>query len=349
MFLLLPVGLVVLALGCWGGGPAGIDETKTPPAPDLPKNLVGEWREAGAQWDRMEPGRGFGRAPNRPGASVPAFAFVDLKEGTIAKLPKPTSPFGLRLWKSRLTVKVMKEVAELENLTLLELEPEDGTDEGLEMLSGLKKLTELRIKGEHVTDAVLTWVDGIPNLTHLDLRPIINQPFYEHPVMRGEWKKGATDNGLRHLAGLKNLKFLDLSYSKLTNAGLRHLAGLKGLTELVLDHTKVTDEGLKHLAGLEKLTDLSLGHTAVTDEGLKHLAGLEKLTDLSLGHTAVTDEGLKHLAGLKKLTNLHLGGSKVTSEGAGGLYRRMKNLDSVTISKVSWKRRGPFKEVKGGG
>ncbi len=66
---------------------------------------------------------------------------------------------------------------------------------------------------------------------------------------------------------------VELSRTKVTDAGLKHLAGLKQLRTLYLDHTKVTDAGLKHLSGLRQLQWLHLGHTQVTDAGLKHLAG----------------------------------------------------------------------------
>jgi hypothetical protein len=52
-----------------------------------------------------------------------------------------------------------------------------------------------------------------------------------------------TDNGLKHLAGLKKLQTLYLFDSRVTNEGLRHLAGLKLKT---LTHSfALTDPGLK--------------------------------------------------------------------------------------------------------
>jgi Leucine-rich repeat (LRR) protein len=47
-----------------------------------------------------------------------------------------------------------------------------------------------------------------------------------------------------HLKGLTNLKELDLTSTKVTDAGLVHLKGLTNLRHLVLEDTQVTDAGL---------------------------------------------------------------------------------------------------------
>src|SRR5262249_46388482 len=92
-----------------------------------------------------------------------------------------------------------------------------------------------------------------------------------------------------------------LGGTKATDAGLKHLAGLRQLQMLRLGKTKVTDAGLKHLAGLRQLHGLDLTNTKVTDAGLKHLGRLKQLQTLDLNYTELTDTGLKELAGLKQL------------------------------------------------
>jgi hypothetical protein len=135
-----------------------------------------------------------------------------------------------------------------------------------------------------------------------------------------------TDAGLKHLAGLKQLQLLVLSFTQVTDAGLKHLAGLKQLHGLYVGSTKVTDAGLEHLAGLKQLRELDLGSTQVTDAGLKHLAGLKQLRGLYLDHTKVTDAGLNHLAGLKELQELHLRDTKVTGKGKADLKKALPKL-----------------------
>ena len=56
-----------------------------------------------------------------------------------------------------------------------------------------------------------------------------------------------TDAGLKDLAGLKQLQWLNLTKTQVTDAGLKHLAGLKQLRLLLLTNTKVTDKGIADL------------------------------------------------------------------------------------------------------
>jgi hypothetical protein len=82
-----------------------------------------------------------------------------------------------------------------------------------------------------------------------------------------------TEAGLKGLAGLKSLQWLNLRGTPIGDAGLKELAGLKNLKWLDLGSTKVTDTGLKQLAGLKNLRSLDLQGTLVTDAGV---AGLQK-------------------------------------------------------------------------
>ena len=113
--------------------------------------------------------------------------------------------------------------------------------------------------------------------------------------------RGISDKGVAHFQELKNLRFLDLRNEKftatepkaprITDAGLRHLAGLTKLEYLNLQGQHITDEGLKHLSGMTNLQSLALSFSGITDEGMKHLEGLQKLRSLHLYGTGVTPEG----------------------------------------------------------
>jgi internalin A len=54
-----------------------------------------------------------------------------------------------------------------------------------------------------------------------------------------------TDAGMKELAALQKLTFLNLSNTKVTDAGLKELAGLKSLYILSLEGTRVTAEGVE--------------------------------------------------------------------------------------------------------
>ncbi|MGO8689900.1 MAG: hypothetical protein ACLQLG_09715 [Thermoguttaceae bacterium] len=83
--------------------------------------------------------------------------------------------------------------------------------------------------------------------------------------------KCPTDEDLKNIAKLNNLRRLILSGSRVTDAGMVQLKGLARLTCLDLSQTKVGDAGLDHLKGLTNLRSLTLYSTDVTDGGVKKL------------------------------------------------------------------------------
>ena len=104
-----------------------------------------------------------------------------------------------------------------------------------------------------------------------------------------------TDEGLVHVAALKNVVSLNLRDTKITGAGLAHLKGLTKLRWLHLERTRVGDEGIENLAGLVNLEYLNLYATKITDRSLGRLTGLKKLERLYVWKTGVTDAGVERL------------------------------------------------------
>ena len=139
-----------------------------------------------------------------------------------------------------------------------------------------------------------------------------------------------TDERLKRLYGLVNLKKLGLSDTQITDAGLKHLSGLVGLTHINLIRTLIKGRGLRWLCGLVNLKELNLSDTQITNAGLKHLSGLVRLTHLNLTHTKITDAGLKHLRGLVGLTHLNLDRTQIKGRGLAYLSGAV-NLESLYL------------------
>jgi Leucine Rich repeat len=118
-----------------------------------------------------------------------------------------------------------------------------------------------------------------------------------------------------------------LSNQEVTDDGLRHLKGLRQLTRLSLGDTQVGDKGLANLANLPKLLVLNLNATHISNEGLAHLQELPSVSHLFLANARVTDEGMKSLKKLPKLSVLHLLGSDVTGHG----LQHLPNLASLSL------------------
>jgi hypothetical protein len=104
-----------------------------------------------------------------------------------------------------------------------------------------------------------------------------------------------TDLSGTHITMLKNfpkLRKLDLSGTKLNNNGLGHLVGMKDLKVLDISHTKVGDV-IDPLAKLESLEELNLSDTLVRDSGLKKLYGLKNLKKLNIMNTLAGGHDLR--------------------------------------------------------
>ena len=85
----------------------------------------------------------------------------------------------------------------------------------------------------------------------------------------------------------------------------------KQLVWLKLGFTHLSDEKLVKIAQLHNLTKLSMEHTAVADGGIQQLTSLKKLQYLNLVGTAVTDKGLLQLKDLKELRSIYVYQTKI--------------------------------------
>ena len=97
----------------------------------------------------------------------------------------------------------------------------------------------------------------------------------------------------------KDLTFLDLRDTQVTDAGLAKFRDCKNLSGLYLDHTKVSDEGLANFKGTP-LTSLSIHDTDITD--LTPLQGMP-LEDIHLTSKNIT-KGLDILRDMKSLKTI---------------------------------------------
>jgi hypothetical protein len=177
----------------------------------------------------------------------------------------------------------------------------------LDGLTGLSQLKELGVNTDvgvgHLTDEGTGALTTLTGLERLEL-PIAD----------------ITDPTLARLAGLKQLRFLNLSYaSGVSDTALAALAGLKGLEHLDLStegwrrQASITDEGLRNLAGLTTLIVLKLGGHSITDAGLVHLRALKKLEWLDLG-TRATPRGAQELLAFLPKASILAGGAMVKHE-----------------------------------
>lgn len=136
-----------------------------------------------------------------------------------------------------------------------------------------------------MTDALLEQISAIPTITTLKLGN----------------SSAVTDDGIRHLARMPQLRHLDLSQTSVTDAGLSVARELPALESLSLVMTNVTDAGAVHLTGCEALRQLNLMWTSTGDGAIRALAGKTALSHFWSGNN-VTDAGLSALHALPVFT-----------------------------------------------
>jgi hypothetical protein len=122
-----------------------------------------------------------------------------------------------------------------------------------------------------------------------------------------------TDRSIEPLVRrFKNLRYLYLSGTEISDQTLRAAAKLENLTDLRAAKTNITDDGLRGVAELSGLTEIDLSETRITDAGLNHLRALPLLQRLSLRGTRISDKGFTFLSQLTELRVLDLAGTDVT-------------------------------------
>ncbi len=128
--------------------------------------------------------------------------------------------------------------------------------------------------------------------------------------------KNITDTGLRAIpAG--QLKKIDLTETNITGESLKIIARMKNLRWIRLDRTAVTDVDLKHLEPLSKgLLQLDLDECkGFTDSGLNFVLNhFPNLYGLHIGDTKVSEDGIRSLSKHPNLRDLWLSSLPVTDD-----------------------------------
>jgi hypothetical protein len=137
---------------------------------------------------------------------------------------------------------------------------------------------------------------------------------------------------LSQLATFPELKSLSLHYfSKATDAGLEHLAGLKNLESFSF-RGNVPGHAFAKFEGWTNLKSIAFHGNGIDDEGLGYICErFPNLESLNLIHARVlTDASAVHLLKLKKLKSIILNGGKMTAAWHGNLSTLP--LESLSVS-----------------
>ena len=283
----------------------------------------------------------------------------------------PDIPFRFELWLRASDIPEQDSLAHLKrlpSLTRLKLFGIHWTGKHWDELATLNDLRELHVRSAQNLGDV-DW-KPLKNLTSLGLgssqasgkglKALSNlQKLYLE-------SSKITDDGMRDISGLPDLKELDLRGTPITDDMVTHLARLAKLRRLVLAQPRITDRGLEQLAGLKDFSSLELYQATVSGKGLKSLPRLEQLildgsnltnddlreigkmkhlTVLDLRNNPISDEGIAHLAKLTSLKHLALPGTKITDRALEHLIE-LKNLRYLDLIGTEITRGGAEKLKK---
>ncbi len=145
-----------------------------------------------------------------------------------------------------------------------------------------------------------------------------------------------SDDALRHLPALPDLRVLLLSDTQARDDSMRHLAGLTKLELLYMwDVSEVTDEGAAHLGRLRNLRYVHLSNSQATDTTLKMLADLPEVTGLSLQFNRFSDDGVKRVSRNPRIETLWICGRRDSdtpiTDASFKYLERMPNLKTVGL------------------
>lgn len=192
-------------------------------------------------------------------------------------------------------------------------------------------------RADEADEQAATWVEGLGGKVMRDTK-LPGNPVIEVSIVSN---KKLTDEGLKKLASLQNLKRLNLFFNEqITDAGMEHLKGLTTIEELTLNNTGVSDAGIAELKGLTGLKKLHLsGVSRLTDAAAATINGFAELEDLSLPST-ITAKGVAVLEGLKKLRSFYLGGGNPGDEAVKAIAANMPELETLELGTTGFDGNG---------
>lgn len=241
----------------------------------------------------------------------------------------------------------MKVLGTLISLTSLDISG-SWLECGLASLSRLTALKKLIICGCRWISSESELSVSIPkelcNLTHLDLSSSMLHVSDGDLEVIGTMMKMSTlsladcqwvlDRGLSMLAGLPDLKVLDLTRTGLTDRGVLSIAQLPNLVWLRLEGTLISDVGTAMLAeciSLEKL-DLS-GCYMVTEEGINKLNGIKRLREIVVqGVSYFSTRGVQQLSSFQNLETVSFDMPQWIADEEVGLLMNSTALKRISIN-----------------
>jgi len=143
--------------------------------------------------------------------------------------------------------------------------------------------------------------------------------------------KDIGESHIKALAGLRELRDLDLSYSRLADPELSFLERLPAIRSLDVNDTNITPGAFCAVAGCPSIKYLYAMRTRVDDSSMSAIASLPELRKLYLDGTAIGDSGLITLRQARQLEVLSIEDTHVTDSGVSSLVKCLPHLKCLRL------------------
>lgn len=140
-----------------------------------------------------------------------------------------------------------------------------------------------------------------------------------------------SDKELSVLAGMTNLKSLNVSRTDFSDGSVEFIKGMKNLTHLDARCSLITSKGVEKICKYcPNVNALNLGKNNLDDSAIVSLGKLKNLSQLNLNSCGLRGTNLELLARSPRLTSLNLGNNKINDRFVGKLAT-IKSLEELEL------------------
>jgi hypothetical protein len=150
------------------------------------------------------------------------------------------------------------------------------------------------------------------------------------PGLSFQNNRDVMDVDVQALKGLRDLKYLNLRGTRVTDKSLDALFDMRDLRALIVND-QVSDRGLGVISRFFHLRELVLDGSRITDPGMALLKGQKELQHLDIAGTPVTDAGLNAVSALP-LTHVRLG-PQITDTGLQ-VFKKIATLQQIDLGQT---------------
>lgn len=184
---------------------------------------------------------------------------------------------------------------------------------------------------ESLPDVRIVWIGNAKNMDNAQFARLCQLKSIESLFVNGF---PGSDEALKHLADLPNLKHFGADHSQFTGTGLVALKNSPNFASIRFGGCPFDDDGMKAVGELTQLKKANISHVRFTSAGFPNFGKLVNLEELAISPNCepyYVGADFVHLAGLKKLETLRISEMALTYED--GLYhlKDLKNLKLLEL------------------